>query len=393
MITTESIYKTKRICSLMITHVCNLNCVYCFEKYKNKGEKFMSFETAKMIILKEIDIFSRKHKDPMDRFAIEFFGGEPLLNFPLIKEIFEWVCTLDIDFPLMFQTTTNGTLFNKANLEWFTLHKNSFRVVVSIDGDQIMHQTNRGCDNKKMPLDYIVNNWPNSYFKMTVSRETLHSYAKGIIELTTKGYKVPSSLAEGVNWTWDDCYAYKEELLKIASFYLSHPECKPDQPFDYSFTKLLYDWKVPPRNCGVGVNVSIYDTDGKVYPCHLFLPIVTGEENIENVIKSIDFENDSTLIDEHCLKCPIRNICRTCYGYNQLERGGVMNRNMTKCKMQLVEAEVISSFQIQYFLNKKSHLTKEDKLNLKAALTCYKLVHNNKFGFNKSDKVANMFNL
>ena len=381
MITTESIYKTKRICSLMITHACNLNCVYCFEKYKNKGEKFMSFETAKMIILKEIDIFRKKHKDPMDRFAIEFFGGEPLLNFPLIKKIFEWVCTLDIDFPLMFQTTTNGTLFNKANLEWFTLHKNSFRVVVSIDGDQIMHQTNRGCDNEKIPLEYIVNNWPNSYFKMTVSRETLHSYAKGIIELTTRGYKVPSSLAEGVNWTWDDCYVYKEELLKIASFYLSHPEYKPDQPFDYSFTKLLYNWKVPPRNCGVGVNVSIYDTDGKVYPCHLFLPIVTGEENVENVIKSIDFENDSTLIDEYCLKCPIRNICRTCYGYNQLERGGVKNRNMTKCKMQLVEAEVISSFQIQYFLNKKSYLTKEDKLNLKAALTCYKLVHNNKFDF------------
>lgn len=381
MITTESKYKTKRICSLMITHSCNLNCVYCFEKFKSKGEKFMSFEMAKMIILKEIDFFRKRHKDPMDRLAIEFFGGEPFLNFSLIKKIFEWVCTLDIDFPLMFQTTTNGTLFNEMNLEWLTSHKNSFRVVVSIDGDQFMHQTNRGCDNGKIPLDYIVKNWPNSYFKMTVSKETLCSYAKGIIELTTKGYKVPSSLAEGVIWTSNDCEIYKEELLKIADFYLCHPEYKPEQPFDYSFTKLLYDWEVPPRNCGVGVNVSIYDTDGKVYPCHLFLPIVTGEGDMENVITSIDFKDDNALIDGYCLKCLIRNICRTCYGYNQLERGSVKKRNLTKCKMQLVEAQVISSFQIRYFLNKKTHLTNEDKLNLKAALTCYKLVHNNNFDF------------
>lgn len=381
MITADSKYKTKRICSLMVTHSCNLNCVYCFEKYKSKGEKFMSFEIAKDVILKEIEIFREKRKDPMDRFAIEFFGGEPLLNFSLIKKIVEWVYTLNIDFPLMFQTTTNGTLFNEANLEWLTLHKDSFRVVVSIDGDQIMHKINRGFDNRKIPLEYIMKNWPNSYFKMTVSKETLSSYSKGIIELVTRGYKVPSSLAEGVNWTSYDRDVYKRELLKISDFYLRHPEYKPDQPFDYSFTKLLFDWEVPPRNCGVGVNVSIYDTNGKSYPCHLFLPIVIGNANIDNVMSEIDFENDRSLIDEHCLKCPIRNICRTCYGYNLLERGSVRNRNMTKCKMQLVEAEIISSFQIQYLMDRRNTLTKNDKLNLKAALACYELVHGTDFEF------------
>lgn len=381
MITTSPEYQTTRICSLMITHSCNLNCVYCFEKYKSKGNRFMPFEVAQAAILKELDTFRNKPRKANDRFAIEFFGGEPMLNFPLIKQIYEWVSSLDIDFPVMFQTTTNGTLFNKENLEWLTAHKDSFRIVVSIDGDQLMHQTNRGCDNQKIPLDYIVQNWQNSYFKMTVSKETLPSYAKGIITLTTKGYKVPSSLAEGVEWSNDDRDIYKQELLKIADFYLKYPEYKPDQPFDYSFTKILGKWEVPPRNCGVGVNVSIYDTDGKLYPCHLFLPIVHDDAGMTKIMTEIDFNDDSSLIDEHCMKCPIRNICRTCYGYNQLERGDVKKRNLTKCKMLLAEAEVISSFQIQYFMKRKETLTEDEKIKLKAALACYELVHSHNFDF------------
>ena len=111
MITTSSAYHTMRICSLMVTHQCNLNCVYCFEKHKNLGTKLMSFETAKGILAQEFDLFEKKDRKSDERFAIEFFGGEPLMNFMLIKEIYQWVREQDLSFPIMFQTTTNGTLF------------------------------------------------------------------------------------------------------------------------------------------------------------------------------------------------------------------------------------------------------------------------------------------
>ena len=359
----------------MITHACNLNCVYCFEKYKNKGEKFMSFETAKKIILKEIDIFHQKHKDPMDRFAIEFFGGEHLLNFPLIKKIFDWVCTLNIDFPLMFQTTTNGTLFNKENLEWFTLNKNSFRVVVSIDGNQIMHKVNRGCDNEKIPLDYIVKNWPNSYFKMTVSKETLRSYAKGIIELTTKGYKVPSSLAEGVNWNENDDKIYEVELNKICNFFLENPNFELEHPFNFLFKEYLNPriQFLPKKNCGCGITIGMYDIDGNCYPCHLFLPIVHGNNNIKNEINKLDFTKDENLISEDCKRCKIVKVCKTCYGYNYIQRGDISKRDKSMCKLRLVEAKLISSFQIKYLMQKrqKEELNIDELLMLKAALRCY----------------------
>ena len=241
MITTSPKYHTTRICSLMVTHGCNLNCVYCFERHKNIGKQMMSFETAREVLQKEFALFQQVKHEPDERFAIEFFGGEPLVNFKLIKEIYNWVKGLELSFPMMFQTTTNGTLFTPHVLEWFSKTKEDFRVVVSVDGDDLMQTANRGVSSRKIPTEYIVKNWPNSYFKMTVSKDTLPNYAQGIIELSKKGYRVASSLAEGVDWNKKDAEIYKQELLKIGSFYLENPQYKPEQPFDLSFDKLLYE--------------------------------------------------------------------------------------------------------------------------------------------------------
>ena len=377
MITTSLEYRTTRICSLMVTHSCNLNCVYCFEKHKELGLRMMSFETAKDILLKEFDLFAQLERDAHERLAIEFFGGEPLVNFKLIKTVYEWVKELDLPFPMMFQTTTNGTLFTSSILEWFTNVKDDFRVVVSVDGDELMQLVNRGISAKKIPTDYIVQNWPNSYFKMTVSKDTLHTYSQGIIELTKKGYRVPSSLAEGVDWDNNDAETYKNELLKIGAFYLEHPQYKVEQPFDLPFDKLLYDSPFPPKNCGVGTNTQIYDTDGKAYPCHLFLPIVHGREEYDSISK-LDFSDPASLVAKECKECPIVKLCRTCYGYNYLDRGDVANRDKSKCKMHLVEAQVISAFQINYLMQKQERekLTTDDLLMLKAAVVCYEKTKN-----------------
>lgn len=380
MITASSDYKTVRICSLTITHSCNLQCVYCFEKHKDIGQRMMTTDTAKSILKKEFDLFANGGHAENERFAIEFFGGEPLLNFKLIKEIHEWVNTLCIPFPMMFQMTTNGTLFTPEVLEWFTSIRDDFRVVVSIDGDDLMQAVNRGCSTTKIPMEYIARNWPNSYFKMTVSNDTLKDYAHGIIELTKQGYRVPSSLAEGTAWSREEAEMYKQELLKIGTFYLQNPQYKIEQPFDTSFEKLMYKSPIPPKNCGVGTSTEIYDTDGQVYPCHLFLPIVHGS-NLKQIIGGIDFRDEASLIDDHCLKCPIVRLCRTCYGYNQKDRGSVAKRDLRKCKMVLAELQVVASFQIQYYLQRKDTLTKEDRAKLDAAIRAYDLTHSEELKF------------
>ena len=381
MITTSKEYKTERIISLLVTHGCNLNCTYCFEKHKEKGLKSMTLDTAKRILRKEFEDFAKSHRKPQDRLAIEFFGGEPLMNFPLIKEVYEWVRGDDPDFPVMFQMTSNGTLFTPEILDWFTERRMDFRVVLSVDGDEEMHKATRGISAVKLPTDYIVANWPNSYFKMTLSKDTLPDYAKGVISLTRKGYRITSSLAEGIDWDMNDAEIYRRELLKIGEFYLSNPQYKVEQPFDMPFERLLYNVDIPPKNCGCATKTLTYDTDGTPYPCHLFIPIVRGNDEYKIENGRIDFNDDASLIDSDCLKCPLAKLCRTCYGYNLLDRGDVRNRNMTKCKMLLVEMQVISSFQIQYFMQRKDSLDKASLEKLHAVTKGYELVHNTKFEF------------
>ncbi len=381
MITTSRDYKTERIISLLVTHSCNLNCTYCFEKHKDLGKTKMSFETACRILTHEFEMFANSRKNDTDRLAIEFFGGEPLMNFELIKEVYEWVRINDPEFPLMFQLTSNGTLLSDEIMEWFENHKEDFRIVLSVDGDEDMHKATRGFSANRLPLDYIANNWPNSYFKMTLSKDTLPTYSRGIINLAQKGYRITSSLAEGIDWDSDDAEIYRRELLRIGEFYLEHPEIKVEQPFDMPFERLLYKESIPPKNCGCATKTLAYDTDGTPYPCHLFIPIVRCNDDYRISNGRIDFNDDRALIDDYCLSCPLAKLCRTCYGYNLLDRGDVKARNLTKCKMLLAEMQVISSFQIQYFMQRKDSLKEEDIRKLHASLKAYEMLHSTEFDF------------
>ena len=363
--------KTTRVCTLMITHSCNLNCLYCFEKHKSN--KKMSFDTAREILKKE---YASYKGDPQrERLAIELFGGEPLTNFNLIKQIYEWTKEQNLPFNYIFQITTNGTLLNDSIKEWLRQRKSDFRLVMSVDCTEAMQKGNRGCGLEKLPIAYVKETWPNSYFKLTLSPESLPHYAEGVISLTEQGYKIASSLAEGQQWKDGDEFIYEQELEKIENYYLSHPEKELEHPFNFLFKEYLeqrLENKIPYKNCGCGTTIVMYDTDGLLYPCHLFLPMVHGNNNVLNDIKDIDFFNPVALIDEECKNCPALKICKTCYGYNYAQRGNVCKRDKGMCKLRLTEAQSISAFQIKYFTLKESPLNDYELLMLKAAIACYK---------------------
>ena len=118
--------------------------------------------------------------------------------------------------------------------------------------------------------------------------------------------------------------------------------------------------------------MAAYDVDGKAYPCHLFLPIVHGK-NIDKEMSEIDFFDNERMFDVTCQDCKLKPVCRTCYGFNFLERNDVTKRDKTMCKMQLVEIQVISAFQIEYLMQKSraQKLVGEELLQLQAAVKCY----------------------
>ena len=80
--------ESTRVVSLMLTWACNLNCTYCFEKFKTKGRE-MTVNMAKSILSKEFEMM-RGQKSP-GKLKVEFFGGEPLLKFDVIRQVTEWI--------------------------------------------------------------------------------------------------------------------------------------------------------------------------------------------------------------------------------------------------------------------------------------------------------------
>ena len=356
-----------KICTLFITYGCNLNCIYCFEKYKDP-RKTMPIELAKEIIMKE---FAKVGESKVnDALKIDLFGGEPLMNFEFIKEFSEWLWGQDIKIPYIIYATTNGTLLDKDKQEWFKAHKDEIVLVMSVDGDSSMQMKNRGCSTEKLPIEVAFELWPDQPFKMTISKHSIDNLAEGLISMVKQGYLVESRLAQGEDWVDGDAEIYRRELTKIAEFYLNNTEYIPGSLFTRFYGDVLTD-NTPLKFCGAGTNMIAYDVEGKTYPCHMFSPIVLGKDAREDIAQ-IDFHNPDELIEESCLSCKMVRVCPSCIGYNYFQRGSVKKRDKSMCKLMLVEAQVISAFQIEYYMSRKNIITEEEKVKLKAALCAYK---------------------
>lgn len=366
-----------RVVTLMLTWKCNLNCTYCFEKFK-RSDREMTFETAKTILTQEFNTFEQKNECKQGGYIkVDFFGGEPLLRFDLIKQITEWYETLNLPFRVLLSVTSNGTLLDEDMQKWFVQHKENIRIVLSVDGTTEIQQTNRGKSATLAPIEFARSTWKDLHFKSTISRAALPTLSKDIISLLEMGHTISPNLAVGEDWQDGDEIIYKRELEKLAEWHLAHPDVEPMRIFMQHFISLLepYCNKTPQKNCGTGSSMVTYDVDGIAYPCHLFVPITHGRYKAKDELSKIDFCDDEYFQDENCVDCKIRRVCKTCYGFNYKDRGDVRKRDKRVCKMMLVEAQVISVFQIHYLmaLKKRRDLIEFELLALEGAIRCYEL--------------------
>ena len=355
----------RRSCSLMVTHQCNLKCVYCYESYKS--DKTTPLELAKRIITSEFEFVSRSAH--FDELAIDFMGGEPLIAFDLIRKIAEWIWSEPHPVPYILFTTTNGTLLNKSMKEWFRLHKEQFYVSLSLDGTPDMQNANRGHRFDRIDLNFFLDNWPDQPVKMTVSSHTMDSMAEGILYLHERGFKVGTSLGRGMQWDERSVKEFKRQLWKLAKYYLDHERVAPvllDLSIQQALGKQPFGQK---KYCGTGTHMATYDVDGKVYPCHMFGPIVLGASK-SDVMQAINFQQDAMVTDVRCSNCVIRNICPTCYGLNYKFTGDVARRDPMMCQLFKVQASANCWFHTQLIRRKRrvGSLSLEDARNAKACL-------------------------
>ena len=376
-------FERRRTCMLMITHACNLNCSYCYETHKQNA--YMEISLAKDIIRREAQFVNES--EDFDEMAIDFMGGEPLMNFPLIKAVVEWLENGAIDVPWICYGSTNGTLLTDEIKGWLREHRRAIVLNASYDGNTKMQSTNRGTDLHNIDLDFFHDLWPEQSLHMTISKETLPMLAEGVLDMQSKGFEVDAALAHGVDWTIEDAAVYREQLCILKNAYLQDTSLIPFNVlrrytyiFNLSATEQIQD-----KWCGTGKYMAAYDIDGQKYGCHMFTPLVLGKGK-DLLSDGIEWDSPKSTADEYCKNCVLRKFCPTCSGFNYKYRGDIAIRDKRWCPMVLAEALTACEFQVER-IAAMDKLDQEDASHGQAALRAYNVLKNFELETSKSPYV------
>ena len=347
---------------LLVTENCNLNCVYCYEHKKN--QKKMSFHTAKTIL----DEYLPK-LDKNQTVIIEVFGGEAFSNFPLIKELDDYIKEHYPDRKIMYETTTNGTLVHGEIKEWLLKNKNRFFISLSLDGTKEMHNQNRVfLDGNRtydsIDIDFFRNTWPGCPAKMTISQNTLPHLADGIKYIDSLGFKCDTTMSVGVDWDAEkNIPVLINELNKLVEFYIDNPEKKLCTLLNMDLRLVLTPTDENYRFCGAGIDMLCFDAQGDSYPCQGFAPVSIGDSSA----KYRDYDADKFLLTESnpCKKCLFVRLCSNCYAANLQSTGDIQKVDSNLCQLYKLCVMASAKIQAKRILNKKEK-THDDQLILKA---------------------------
>ena len=320
--------KTKSV-MLIITHGCNLRCSYCYEANKetHRGST-MSFITAKNILSQAIDSM----EDSCENLIIQFMGGEPLLCFDLIKDVCEWLWSLNLKVNLQLSAPTNGTLLTDGMKPWLIKNGHRFWLLLSFDGDPLMQDTNRSCSARHIDLDFFVKTFSQNGVKMTLSPQTLPKFAEGVQFLFSKGFgtvEANAAMGKNVGWRREHLRILSAELDKLVWFYFEHPQYKPMTYFDMPVWSVL-DKDAPSQACGCGRAFKSYDIDGIDYPCQVFSPLSMSREQASQS-RLIDFDQIDNNYQGICTSCILRKLCMNCPGINYRDYGDFNKRSAFNC--------------------------------------------------------------
>lgn len=335
-----------RSLTLIPTKSCNLRCSYCYEKDSKGDGRLMDIEVAKNVINHYMST-----EDEFEMVLIDFFGGEPLLAFSFVKEVCEWVKSRDWKKDYHFSIGTNGTLLTDEIKCWLLENKKHITPAISINGNKLAHDLTRDNSYDKLSphIPFFMENWPSQPAKMTICAENIPYVAESVIEFEEMGLFFTANVAGEDFWGSDGedkslLEQYNEQLMQLVDYYSLHPELVPVYRILDSLPPFL---GIPPANdksnrgdctrfCGAGHEMVTVDVDGKEYPCHRFLPWVTGKAAPKGPVNTQNRWNPA-----RCSNCKIVNICPTCAGFNWEANNDTGIRTTFHC--EATKLEVIAS--------------------------------------------------
>lgn len=273
----------KALC-LHVAHTCNLNCSYCFAAQgKYHGERdLMSFETGK----KAID-FLISHSGDRHNLEVDFFGGEPLMNWETVKKIVAYARLREKEENkhFRFTLTTNGVLIDQEVMDF--CNREMDNVVLSLDGRKEVHDhfrkdyQGRGSYEKVVPLfqAFAQSRRGKSYYirgtfthhNTDFTKDIFHMADLGFTELSMEPVVCPPS--DPYALTQEDLPVLYEQYEILAKEMLRRK--KEGRPF--TFYHYMLDLSHGPciykriAGCGSGTEYLAVTPKGELYPCHQFV--------------------------------------------------------------------------------------------------------------------------
>ena len=347
----------KAMC-LHIAHDCNLACRYCFaEEGEYHGRRaLMSFETGK----KALDLLIRS-SGARKNLEVDFFGGEPLLNWDVVKQLVAYGRSQEEAFnkKFRFTLTTNGVLLNDEVMEF--CNREMGNVVLSIDGRKEVHDHMRPFRKGAGSYDLILpkfrkfaeqRNQDKYYVRGTFTHYNL-DFSKDVLHLADLGFKQIS--IEPVVAPPEEDYAIREEdipvILEQYDILAKEMIKREKEGRGFNFFHFMIDLTGGPcvykrlSGCGSGTEYLAVTPWGDLYPCHQFV----GEEeflmgNVDEGILRKDisdrFGRCNVYTKPECRECFARFYCSGgCAANASHFTGDILGNYSIGCELQRKRVE------------------------------------------------------
>ncbi len=300
---------------LFITRDCNLNCPYCYvEKHERN---YMEMDVA----LRAVDILLSKSDK---KAKLSFFGGEPLLNFPLVRDTTAYALeqATKMGIEIKFHIATNGTLVDEEIMEFFSEY--NFTVELSIDGGEKENDINRPYRDGSGSYSDIVKKLPVLYEKaghlvvLSVITPKTAPYLSETVRHVADDLGIRNhitSLDYGADWDSEDFEVLKKEYEKVADWYIEKSRKGNDffyiSSIDAHIASHVKGGFTPGTFCDVGRKIFAVAEDGKIYPCVRFAgkPLKAAGYLLGDVFMGLDMKSCAEISRENLKE---RETCKGC---------------------------------------------------------------------------------
>lgn len=347
----------KAMC-LHVAHDCNLKCKYCFAAQGNfKGQRsLMDLETGKKALK-----FLCENSGNRKNLEVDFFGGEPLMNFEVVKDLVKYGREIEKDYNkhFRFTITTNGILLTDDKIDF--INENMDNVVLSLDGRKEINDPIRPTLNDKGSYDIIV----PKFKKLIESRGDKDYYIRGtftsfnkdfrkdLLDYYENGFKKVS--IEPVVTDPNEPYAITEEDLdeilkeyeEFSKDYLAIRKYDKDFLFFHYMIDLNQGPCVVKRmvGCGAGSEYIAVTPEGDIYPCHQFVGekeflLGTLDTGITREDLRDEFKCANVMNKDECNSCFAKYYCSGgCHANAYFNNGNILKPYEIGCKMERKRVE------------------------------------------------------